>query len=141
MPPGAHEPAARPGANQNRDVIEHDTSGRLTNKSRKLEERGPGRRGIRPFAISRVWCNRSTPSALRHGRTQMSDIPGDRAQRVLMIHVDVIEALHLAGLSVLDQRAVRAAEITEAALSSRLHALGSHFQDLLLGGKPRQSVA
>src|SRR5438132_4824648 len=141
MPPGAHEPAARPGANQNGDVIEQDTSGRLTNKSRKLEERRPGGRSIRPFAISRVWCNRGTASALRHGRTEMSDIPGDRAQRVLMIHVNVTEALHLASLSVLDQRTVRAAEITEAALSSWLHALGSHFQDLLLGGKPRQSVA
>src|SRR5207253_10487536 len=70
-----------------------------------------------------------------------SDIPRDRAQRVLMIHVNVIEAFYLAGLRILDERVVRAAEIAEAALSRRLHALGSHFQDLLLRWKPRQRVA
>src|SRR2546427_2263074 len=106
MPPGADKAASGPWANQNGDVIEHDASGRLANKSRKLEERRPGGRGIGPFAVSRVRCNWSTASALRHGRTEVSDIPGDRAQRMLMIHVNVIEALHLAGLSVLDQRAV-----------------------------------
>ena len=58
-----------------------------------------------------------------------------------MIHVNVIEALDCAGLSVLDQRVVGATEITEAALPRRLHALGSHFQDLLLRGKPRKRVA
>ena len=58
-----------------------------------------------------------------------------------MIHVNVIEALHLAGLSVLDQRAVRTPKIAEASLPRGLHARGSHFQDLLLGGKPGQGVA
>src|SRR5579872_1818445 len=104
MSPRAHEAAARPRANQNGNVVEHDASRRLANKTRKLEERRPGGRGIRPFAISRVRCNRSTAGALRHGRTKVSDIPRDRAQRVLMIHVYVIEAFYLAGLSVFDER-------------------------------------
>ena len=53
----------------------------------------------------------------------------------------MIEAFYRASLSIFDQRVVWAAEIAEAALSRRLHALGAHFQDLLLCWKPRQRVA
>src|SRR5579872_7155616 len=123
MPACADEPTARPRANQNGNVVEHNTAGRLANKTRKLEKRRPGGRGIRPFAISRVRCKRSTAGALRHGCTEVSDVPLDRTQGVLMIHVYVIEAFYLAGLSVFDQCVVRAAEIAEAPLSRRLHAL------------------
>ena len=58
-----------------------------------------------------------------------------------MVHVNVIKPLHVAGLRVLDQSAVRAAQIAEAALSRGLHALRSHFQNLFLRGKARQRIA
>src|SRR5712692_5698838 len=141
MPAWADQPAARPGPDQNSDVVEHDTPGRLANKTRKLGERRPCRRGVQPFAVPTGGRRRGATGALRDGRTEVGDIPLDRAQRVLMIHVNVIEAFHLAGLSVLNQRAIWAPEIAEASLSGRLRAFGSHFEDLLLCRQPWQHVA
>src|SRR5690349_5665151 len=135
------EPAAGPRANQDGDIVEHDASRRLADKSRKFEERRPCRRGIRPFAVIGVRRYCSAAGTLRYGRAQMSDVPGDRAIGVLVIHVNMIEALDGAGLSVLDERVVRSAKIAEAALPRRLHAFGAHLQDLLLRGEPGQSIA
>src|SRR5690242_20813185 len=71
----------------------------------------------------------------------MFDVPLNRAQRMFVIHVHVVEALHLAGLRVFDERTVGSAQITETALPRWLHALGAHLQDLLLRGRPGQGVA
>src|SRR5713101_1606944 len=123
MPAWADQPAARPRPDQNGDVVEHDAPGRLAHKTRKLGERRPRWRGVQPFAVPTGGCRRSASGGWRDGRTEVGGIPLDRAQRVLMIHVYMIEAFHLAGLSVLNQRAIGAPEIAEASLSGRLRAL------------------
>src|ERR1700704_989986 len=129
MPACADESAARPRPDQNVDVVEHDAPGRLANETRKLGERWPCRRAVQLLAIpSGRGCGGGTPTQ-RVGCTQVGDIPLDRTQRVLMIHVYVVEAFHLAALRVLNHRAVRAPEIPEAPLLGRLRTLGSHFED------------
>src|SRR5437868_2086785 len=141
MPARADEPASGPRPNQNADIVEHDAPGRLANKTRKLKERGPRWRAVQPFAIPRVRCDGRTTATLRIGRTKVGYIPLDRTERVLMIHVYVVESFYLSALSVLNHRAVRAPEIPEAPLTSRLRTLGSHFDDLLLCWESRQCVA
>src|SRR5262245_62351194 len=71
----------------------------------------------------------------------MSDVPLHRAERMLMVHVDVIKTLDLAPLSILDQRTIRAPEIAEASLPPRHGTLGSKFENLLLRRESRQSIA
>src|SRR5712691_11213236 len=141
VPTCADQPAPRPRPDQNADVIKHDASGGLANKTRKLRERRPCGRGVKPFAIPTCRCHGRAAAPLRVGRTEVGDIPLDRTQWVLMIHMYVVETFHLATLCVLNHCVVRASQITEASLSSRLGALGAHFEDLLLRWQPRQHVA
>src|SRR5712691_438463 len=106
--------AARPRPDQNADVVEHDAPGRLANKTRKLGERRSGRRSVQLFAIPSGRCNGRTVATSRVGRTEVGYIPLDRTQRVLMIHVYVVETFHLAALRVLNHCPVRTPEIAEA---------------------------
>lgn len=81
-------------------------------------------------------CGRGAAS-LRDRRTEVAYVPFHSAKRVLVIHVNVVKTLGGASLRVLDHRAVRTAEVAEAALARRLDALRAHLKNLLLSRKPR----
>src|SRR4030095_6068553 len=134
VPPRADQSSAGPRPDQNGDVVEVHAAGRLPDETRKLEERGPGRR-------SGGRLGRRTAPALWKRGTEVLDVPAHGTQRMLVIHVHVVEPLHLTGLCVLDQRAVWTAEIPEASLPGRRSALRPQFQDLLLRRKSGQRVA
>ena len=74
-------------------------------------------------------------------RAEMQAVPLHRAHRMLVIHVHVVEALGGARLRVLDHRAVRPAQIPEAALPRRLRPFRPQFENLLLRWKTWQRVA
>src|SRR5215471_10090271 len=100
---GADEPAARPRSNRDRDVVEEHVAGGIANKAWKLEEGRPGGRRVRPLAVpgGRSW--RRAGGGWRNGGAEVCRVPLHGAQRVLVIHMDVVEPLHLTALSVFDQ--------------------------------------
>ena len=77
--------------------------------------------------------------ARRRPLVQVPLIPELRAERLLLVHVDVVEALAGLVALVLDERIVRSTQVGEAAAARRLHALG-----LRLGnprrGQPEQAA-
>src|SRR2546427_95921 len=91
-------------------------------------------------------ATRSGPSIIaarirRDRCSKMHDVPLDRTQRVLMIHMDVIEPLDLAGLSIFDQRIVWASKIPKTSLARRRDSLGAQFQNLFLRRQSGQRIA
>src|SRR5712691_9699958 len=133
----ADEAATRPRANQDRDVAEADAAGWVAHET-GFRKRRPRRRRVQ-LGMAIAVRRRYWPSAasLRDRSTEVRRVPLHRAQRVLVIHVYVVETLRGASLRVLDHRAVGAAEVAEAALARRLHALRPHLENLLLRWQPR----
>src|SRR5947209_2977991 len=115
----ADEAAAGPWADGDGDVVEGDVPGRLAHEA-GLGKRGPCGRSVRSRVAVTARGRRRGTSSLRHLRAEMRGIPLHRAQRVLVIHVDMIEALDRSGLRVFDHRAVWAAQVAETAFARRL---------------------
>ena len=69
------------------------------------------------------------PRAAPAGDVQVRLIPELRAERLILIHVHVIESLRGHVALILDDRIVWPAQIGEAGASCRLHALGLRLGD------------
>ena len=138
----ADQAAARPRPDRNRDVVEVDAAGRVAHEA-GLRKRGPGRRrvGLGVAVAARRRRPAAPPRPCGIVAPRCVDVPLHRAARMLVVHVHVVEALGRARLRVLDHRAVRAAQIAEAALPRRLHALRAHLENLFLRRQPGQRVA
>ena len=72
------------------------------------------------------WCGP------RHRRVEVLLVPELRAERIVLVHVHVVEALGRMVAGVLDQGVVRTLHVAEAAAASRLDAGGLGLGDLRL---------
>jgi len=95
MPACADESAARPRPDQNVDVVEHDAPDGSRTKPGNLANDGHVG-GPYSCLQSPVAGAAGAPPLPSVCCTQVGDIPLDRTQRVLMIHVYVVEPFHLA---------------------------------------------
>ncbi len=83
------------------------------------------------FAVA---CAPTSPGARRrHGHIQVRLIPELRAERLLLVHVNVIEALGRHVALVFDERIVGTAQVGEPSAAGRLHAFGLGVSDLRAG--------
>ena len=123
VPACADEAATRPRPDRNRDVIEEYGAGGIPDKTRKLGKRRP--RGGSVWLLAVAGRLRRAAGIRRDRCSKMHDVPLDRTQRVLMIHMDVIEPLDLAGLSIFDQRIVWASKIPKTSLARRRDSPGA----------------
>src|SRR5438876_344405 len=105
------------------DVIEEYGAGGIPDKTRKLGKRRP--RGGSVWLLAVAGRLRRAAGIRRDRCSKMHNVPLDRTQRVLMIHMDVIEPLDLAGLSIFDQRIVWASKIPKTSLARRRDSLGA----------------
>ncbi len=75
-----------------------------------------------------------------HRRVEVRLVPELRAERIVLEHVHVVEALGRMVARVLHERVVGTAHVPEAALAGRLHALGLGLGDLRLRQSGRGPV-
>src|SRR5438105_1937862 len=127
----ADESATRPGSNRNRDIAEIYPTGRFPDET-GLCKRRPRRWRIRHRPAIATRRRLRSAAALRHRCAQMADIPLHGANRMLVIHVDVIETFDVPGLRIFDQRSVGTSKVAEASLPCGLSSLFPHFEDLFL---------
>src|SRR6266567_1258973 len=120
-----------------RHIIEGDTRPRHAHRP-SFFERGPT-----PLVVA---LNLAVGfGALRfstiHRGIQMLLVPKLRAERVLLVHMDVIEAFGRHIPLVLDNRAVRALQVGETRTPGRFHTLSFAFGQLRLGPTERSCSA
>src|SRR5213080_4639548 len=130
VPSCADKAAARPRPDGNRDVIEEYGAGGIPDKTRKLGKRWP--RGGSVWLLAVAGRLRRSPGIRRDRCSKMHNVPLDRTQRELMIHMDVIEQLDMAGLNIFDQRIVWASKIPKTSLARRGDSFGAQFENLFL---------
>src|SRR5258706_98073 len=98
------------------DVVEKDATGGQAGQTFSFEAR-PAFIGGGHLALSFGDIGAERWSSLARRRLEMLLIPELSAQRVFLIHVDVIEALRRIISGVFDDRAIRPVQICEAAAS------------------------
>src|ERR1043166_5972500 len=118
----ADEAAAGPRADGNGNVVKEKSDAEGTDET-GLREGWPRRRRVKLLAIPGRQRSRRAGASLRQRSAEMRDVPLHRADRVLVVHVHVVEPFDSAGLRVFDHDAVGAAQVAKAAVARRLHAL------------------
>jgi hypothetical protein len=114
-----------------RDVAEHDGGRRGPEHSLTLE-RGPGALGPARHAAGGLRHPGGGGPTRNHGRVEVLLIPELSAERIIVEHVHVIEALGRMVAGVFDQRMVGAFHVAEPPAAGRLDPLGLGLGDLRL---------